>query len=449
MDEADFSGAVSKATLSRMRAVERSTAWLRAVAVAMTAAVYMASLGVRREWGPYAASILTVAVIYSLWALLSGSLERLAPSHVAAGTLIVDTGLITLWCLATGGPASEFWALYVISVVSIAVRYDLRETVGGALGQSTLYVVVMTAGGGLSLSSLLFRPAVVVLTGVAVGFLARRERMGDHARAEWESEARQKAERLAKERMLVERLKEIDRQKDEFVATAAHEFRAPLAGIRGVIETLSRLGGQLDVEVRKELLEGAGTQSARLSRLVEDLLTVSRIEEGETRLEIREASAGQLVIDSMYATGTADLVSVEIHDVDVIRCDADRVVRILANLLDNAKKYSPDGARIDVTVSGADDWVRFSVRDRGRGIDSEEKEAVFDRFHRVGEEGSACGAGAGLGLYIVKQLVTAHGGEIRVRDAEGGGAVFEFAIPKMAEAPEAVAGESESPVVVS
>jgi len=121
-------------------------------------------------------------------------------------------------------------------------------------------------------------------------------------------------------------------------------------------------------------------------------------------------------------------VNVELHRADAVWCDPDAVVRVLTNLLDNARKYSPEGARIVLSVSQDAGAVRFAVRDSGPGIKAADRASVFERFHRL-EEGSLK-PGAGLGLYISRGLVEAHGGTIAVGEASGGGAEFSFTIPR-------------------
>jgi signal transduction histidine kinase len=115
--------------------------------------------------------------------------------------------------------------------------------------------------------------------------------------------------------------------------------------------------------------------------------------------------------------------------VDPILCDADAIVRVLTNLLDNAKKYSPEGSPIAISVSQDDRAVRFAVRDAGPGVRPEDRQAVFERFRRLGSNGKP---GAGLGLYIMRGLVEAHGGQVTIGDAPEGGAEFAFTLPRSA-----------------
>ncbi len=406
---------------------ERSIALLRAAVVAVAAVVYVASIGIRRQTGALALSILALAAIYSIWNLLARPYESDEPARFRTATLVLDAGFITLWCYATGGPRSEFWTLYLIAVMSVALRFDLLEVVGAAFGLAALYVTVMTVDGGLPVSSLLLRPALILITGFAGGVLAWQKRVSQEAEEAMERLAEERSRALAEEQRLVEQLREVDFAKTEFVAVASHEFRSPLAAILGVISTLRTHGDGLDPLLKSELLDGAATQAGRLARLVEDLLTVSRIENGALALDLQDVDVEELVQDAVRASGMEAVTSMDLGGVERVRCDPDRIVRVLTNLLDNARKYSPAGALVSLSVGEEGDWVRFAVRDHGSGIPPEERDRVFHRFRRLSDRPKT--PGAGLGLYIAMCLVEAHGGSIRVEEAQGGGAEFVFTIP--------------------
>ena len=222
-----------------------------------------------------------------------------------------------------------------------------------------------------------------------------------------------------------------DLKRSEFVAIAAHEFRTPLAAIIGVLSTLRVHGDVLEPDVRAELIDGASSQAERLSRLVDDLLTASRIDDGVLRLAVEAVDPGRLIADAERASGTVGLVDVELRSTDLVLCDGDGIVRVLANLLDNAKKYSPEGSRIVVSVTRRDDRVRFVVRDAGEGIDLADRDAVFERFRRLGDRRAP---GAGLGLYISRGIVEAHGATLAIGDAAEGGAEFSFELERATSA---------------
>ncbi len=406
---------------------ERSIALIRLTLVGVVAVIYLGSIGVRRSIGPLAVGILVLAALYSLWTLLAYAGEAQAGLRVLIATLLVDVGLVTLWCLATGGPKSEFWTLYLIVVISVAMRSGLKETLGVSFGLAVMYLVIMSTQGGLPSHKLIERPALLMLTGFAAGVIAHQRTIHGRERLAVEALAEEHARALDHERAEADRLRRMDSARAEFVAVAAHEFRGPLAAIIGALSTLRTHGNAIDTELREELLDGANTQAQRLARLVDDLLTISRIEEGGLRLNLELVEPRHLIAEAAQASGTAGVLSVELHRVDPVTCDADAVIRVLTNLLDNARKYSPEGERIVLSVSQDDSVVRFGVRDHGPGVPAEERASVFERFRRLNGSDKP---GAGLGLYISRGLVQAHGGSIRVDDASGGGAEFSFTLPR-------------------
>ncbi len=407
---------------------ERSIAIIRIAIVGVVMWIYFSSLGIRRPLGPEAIVILGLAGLYGVVTLLALIGDQLPSIRARLVTLVVDILLITIWVQSTGGPRSEFWTLYLIVVVSAALRFRLIETLAVALGVTVLHLSVTFAqDGGLSSAQLIYRPALMIATGFAVGVLAYQRAVHRRERNVLEALAQSRGQELGQERAEVERLRRVDLKRSEFVAVAAHEFRTPLAAVIGVLSTLKTHANALEEDVRNELIEGAQAQAERLARLVDDLLTASRIEDGVLRLHPERVKPRVLLADAERASGTMDRVQVELHRVDPVVCDADAIVRVLTNLLDNAKKYSPEDAPIVISVSQDADAVRFAVRDAGPGVSEEDRETVFERFRRLGGNGKP---GAGLGLYITRGLVEAHGGVVTVGDAPEGGAEFAFTLPR-------------------
>src|SRR2546430_12111429 len=244
---------------------ERSIAVLRAVVVAVAGLAYAASIGVRRHLGPFAISILVLAIFYSAWVVLARPYLRYPTLRYGAATVVLDAGLVTLWVGATGGPHSEFWTLYLIVVMSVAMRYRPSEVIGTACGLSVLYAVVTQARGG-PVPDLLLRPALILVAGVAGALLADQVQRSRQERTRFQRIAEESSATLAAEREATRRLREMDREKTDALATASHELRAPLAGILGVLSTLRVHGGHLDDATRDELLGDAQIQASRLAR---------------------------------------------------------------------------------------------------------------------------------------------------------------------------------------
>jgi len=411
------------------RRTERSIALVRMAVVAVVAVVYLSSTGIRPAVRPLAPSVLVLAAVYAFWSLLVRPDETMSTNRFQAATLLVDATLITLWCVATGGTNSEYWTLYLIALTAVAMRFSLMETVFSALGLAVLYVIVLSINGGASTAALMSRLLMLLIAGFTLGVMAQQRRTHQVQRELLAQIAEDRSQALAEEQALVARLREVDLAKSEFVAVASHEFRTPLASILGVLSTLRTHGDGLDPSLREELLAGAETQALRLARLVDDLLTVARIEDGALRLDMQPVETDWLVSQAVRVSRTGDRVRADLGGVQQIRCDSDQMVRVLTNLIDNARKYSPPEGAIFVTVTQGPSTVSVSVRDEGPGIPKERRAEVFDRFRRLGEKPEK--PGAGLGLYITRCLVEAHGGTIRVDEAPGGGADFNFTIPQV------------------
>jgi signal transduction histidine kinase len=227
------------------------------------------------------------------------------------------------------------------------------------------------------------------------------------------------------------RLRELDEMKSDFVAITSHELRTPLSSVRGFVDSLLRRMDDLSREDIQEYLEIIQVQSDRLIRLVEDLLLASRIEAGRLSLLPEVVPAGSL-LDSVVSGLGSEAGRVRWVDEglpDELVVDPQRLAQILTNLLVNAIKFSPPENGVVLRAgSRSPGTVTFTVEDRGSGIAVEELERIFDRFHQT-ESSSSHSEGAGLGLYIAKQLVEAMGGWIGVRSTPGRGSTFEVTIP--------------------
>ena len=229
------------------------------------------------------------------------------------------------------------------------------------------------------------------------------------------------------------KVEDLSRLKDEFLSIASHELRTPVTSIKGYTQLAKMLIKEGDLNTSEEYLDIALDQIDRMSRLILELLDVSRIETG--RLEIRREPIAwpQFVRDVVHRHHTAVSdrrfhVSVP-HDGKLVTGDRDRLEQVLGNLLENAVKYSPDGSDVTVTVEDRGDSLVTAVCDRGIGIPADELAQVFERFHRGRQVSSTNYGGLGLGLYITKQIIERHGGSIWVESKEGQGTTFYFSLP--------------------
>ncbi|HET9116367.1 MAG TPA: ATP-binding protein [Gaiellaceae bacterium] len=220
----------------------------------------------------------------------------------------------------------------------------------------------------------------------------------------------------------------------EFVATVSHELRTPLAALHGAALTLTRRGGELPEETRTKLLGMIAAQSKRLASLVEDILLAGQLDAGSLRVEYEPFDAADVaraaVDEARHKAAMKAMIRVSTSD-DLPRVlgDEARTHQVLANLIDNAVKYSPAGSRVDIEVQREKGSVRFSVRDRGPGIPRAEQEHVFEKFYRLDPDHRYGVGGSGLGLYICRQLVSSMHGRIWVESAPQFGSTFAFDLP--------------------
>jgi two-component system phosphate regulon sensor histidine kinase PhoR len=228
--------------------------------------------------------------------------------------------------------------------------------------------------------------------------------------------------------------KEQERQQRDFVSVAAHELRSPLTAIKGFARTLKLKGEQLPRERRDAYLDMVNEQSNRLARLVDDLMQVARIDAGRVVLETTEVDLEPLLLElvEQFREKWRDRsVHVRVDQgVPAVLADPHRVEEVLINLIDNAIKYSPSGAPVEVAIAERAGIVEVTVRDRGIGIPAEKIPTLFEKFHRLRDPSVVDVPGTGLGLYIVKGLVEAHGGRVGVHSAPGDGSAFSFTLPR-------------------
>ena len=231
------------------------------------------------------------------------------------------------------------------------------------------------------------------------------------------------------------RIKQLERTRQEFVANVSHELRTPLSLIKGFVETLLE-GAKNDPEKATRFLQTIEKHTDRLTFLIEDLLTISRLESGQIVMnlhpvDLREET--QRVIDDLRsrADEKGSRFDNTVPTGLMAQADADRLQQVLFNLVENAIKYGRNQGC--VTIGGneaAENKVELWVRDDGPGIPVESRDRVFERFYRVDRARSRETGGTGLGLSIVKHIVQAHGGEVWLKSDLGAGTTFHFTLPR-------------------
>jgi PAS domain S-box-containing protein len=239
------------------------------------------------------------------------------------------------------------------------------------------------------------------------------------------------AEQLAEQ---VERLRELDRMKDDFVASVSHELRTPLTSIGGYLDlVLDREGDEL-TEEQRHFLEVVGRNSQRLLRLVNDLLDVAHLGAGNLVLEPVACAAVPLVaecVERAEAVARNRGIQLRLETRTDARLEADpmRLGQVVDNLLSNALKFTPDGGTVDVRVVDCPCGVAIEVADTGLGISPSVQDRLFERFYRAPEATDQAIQGTGLGLWITKKIIVAHGGTIGVESVPGHGSTFRIELP--------------------
>jgi two-component system phosphate regulon sensor histidine kinase PhoR len=209
--------------------------------------------------------------------------------------------------------------------------------------------------------------------------------------------------------------------RDEIVATVSHELRTPLAGVLGAAKTLTSREDSLTEETRRALIGMIGEQSARLARIVEEILLTQGLDAGGVELERRTFDVGELV-ERVVAAAPADgrRIRVDTAQGALAEGDPDRFEQVVLNLLDNAVKYSPPETEIRIAVERERGSVRLTVADNGPGIPPADRERIFDKFVRLDPAHAGGVGGTGLGLSIARELVRRMGGRVGVLDSERG-----------------------------
>ena len=230
------------------------------------------------------------------------------------------------------------------------------------------------------------------------------------------------------------RIKQLENTRREFVANVSHELRTPLTLIKGFVETLQD-GAKNDPQLTDRFLGTIEKHTDRLTFLIEDLLTISRLESGQIVLNQQPINLRESVeraLDDLESRAAERKIALnnEVANHLEVLADADRLQQVLFNLIDNAIKYGRAEGGVWITATALDDHtIQTCVRDNGPGIPSESVERVFERFYRVDKARSREQGGTGLGLAIVKHIIQSHRGEVWVQSDLGRGSSFFFTLP--------------------
>jgi PAS domain S-box-containing protein len=244
----------------------------------------------------------------------------------------------------------------------------------------------------------------------------------------------------------ITRFREAEEMKSTFVSVISHELKSPVSIIKGYADTLRREDAQWDTDTLRQGLTVIAEESDRLNRLIDNLLDASRLQASAFKLELSYLQVDKLaekVMEEFQTQSGEHMFTLDFppdpstvsaatsgHRFPAVRGDIERLRQVLTNLLSNAIKYSPRGGLIRTGGWADDHWVYVYVADEGIGIPQSEQERIFERFYRAESPLSRRTEGAGLGLYLCKEVVEAHGGKIWVQSEPGKGAKFIFKLPR-------------------
>ncbi|MFQ5354208.1 MAG: ATP-binding protein [Thermodesulfobacteriota bacterium] len=241
--------------------------------------------------------------------------------------------------------------------------------------------------------------------------------------------------------------KRVETIKKDFVANVSHELRTPLASIKGYSETL--IESDADVKKQREFLEIIDRHATRMSRIIDDLLILSRLESSAFTLVSATVDMRELINSTVKgcfkdAEDREVTIKAELPEVlPSVMGDRDRLEQVLVNLFDNAIKYTPAGGRVVVTARVQGPYVCVDVTDTGIGIPEDDISRIFERFYRVDKARSRALGGTGLGLAIVKHIIQGHNGRLEVKSRLGLGSTFSFFL-RACEEPDATAAALEA-----
>ncbi len=356
------------------------------------------------------------------------------PSLFANGylTTFADSLLNTVMVIVGGGFDSPF--SYIIFTVTIAVA--MRYGYGPALAMTGLFVSFDAAesawAGQTPDASFAFRSGFLCITALLASYLRRLTEKAEHALQERLGELQHLYADLA---VAHQELLSLDEAKTNFLANVSHELRTPLTSIRAFSEML--LSYEDDEEVQHEFIQIISSESERLTRLVNDVLDVTRIEAGQMDWSIDTIELSELLeqcartFAPLLEQSNVQFLKDIPHDMPVIRADRDRLQQVVQNLLNNAMKFTTHGT-IALRARVLQNEVCIAVADTGVGIAAEDQERVFEKFQQVGDTLTGKPKGTGLGLTICRDIIAHHGGRLTLSSQPGRGSTFSIWLPVLA-----------------
>lgn len=387
------------------------------IAVVTAYVLLFVPTGVRPDYREVSAAAVVSAALLGL--------ALLWPRYPRIATLGIPLGYIALAALlrdAAGGSASGFGGLFLLPVLWLAVTAGHRELGVILAAMATVQAVPLAVVGGTAYPESGWRGAFVITTIAAItGLMVQR----------LSHEAHEHAAQLAAQN---ERLRELDRLKDEFVATASHELRTPLTSLSGYLEMSLDPTEEPLSPTREGHLRIVQRNAARLAVLVDQLLFLARADSHPLALDRHPVHLAELLDEAAETAGPAarakNISLVVAGDPPPgVLADRPQILRVVDNLVANAVKFTPDGGSVRLVARREGDSAIVEVTDTGLGIPHAEQSDLFNRFYRGTNAVEKAIPGSGLGLAISRVIAEAHGGSIEVDSSPGSGSTFRLALP--------------------
>jgi signal transduction histidine kinase len=365
--------------------------------------------------------------------------------YFSYGTTFFDLAIATSLYYLTGGFASSgLSVMFFLLIIAASVRFGLEASIVTALVVSLVYLLAGTLAGAphppeapVIIGRLVVFNFIAVISGILVRDLRHQlDRAVRNALINaQELDATRRREALERER--VQRLAELDLVKTDFVAIVAHELQTPIASIKTQAETLLGEHPRLDAPTRTTLLQGISKSATQLAQLVHDFSSVNRIDARAFNYHFERMDLQRFIEETVRAVPfdpKRHQLRVRVDAGMQVMADPRRLQEALGNLVQNAIKYSPRGGNIAVFGHArASGQAEIAVHDEGIGIRVEDRDKLFQKFRRIWDARGAAVGGTGLGLYIAKSIVEAHGGTISVESRWGKGSTFTITLPLLRE----------------
>ena len=439
----DYSAVVKDSQAAILASAERITVVGRWVVLA--AAVILNHFGNQNS----PASVFIVDTILFSWGLVNMVVSVVLVRGFKPGrwfgflTTGIDLMVATsiLYFAGGYGAPTDFSLLFYLLIIASAVRLGLPGSLATATVVSLLYVVIGGLTGfatvspppGFVIGRVFLFLFVALVAGLLVGDVRTRLDRALRTAIERATQLDETRRREAMEKERVERLEEIDKVRSDFISMVAHELQTPLASIKTQADTLLTQQHRLDQETRGALVDGIHRSAASLTDLVQDFAAVNRIENDQFTYHFERLDLADFVkevVDIFHTDPRRYPMRVRVEPGLAVRGDQRRLQQALLNLLNNAVKYSPRGGNIAVIAAPTKEGeAKVSVHDEGIGIRAEDIPRLFTKFTRLFDKRAMNIGGSGLGLFITRSIVEAHGGHMTVESEWGKGSAFSFVLP--------------------